>query len=1203
MAGTSRRRVTRPPRRERKSRLGLWTTLILVALVGGYVVVLNLARPHVTGDKLRFDTFISLANAGRIRDTRILDEDSFFVGTYIADEPGGDASAPATGSAGHDHNAAAAAGSPGPTTTAPARDTPSGEVREYNAPLLRDSQKDLLGVLLDNRIPVTIDQQVKKRVANLAAMLLPGLALVVLVAYVILSARRGTGLFAIRSGARRINAEEGGVSFAEVAGHDAAIAELRELAQYVADPQRFADVGAQVPRGILLYGPPGCGKTMLARALANESGASFYSISGSDFVELYVGVGASRVRDLFKEARHNTPAIVFIDELDSVGRSRGIVNDVAAHGEQEQALNQILAEMDGFSPTEGIVVVAATNRPDVLDPALLRPGRFDRTIGLSLPDEVARLAILGVHARGKQLAGDVDLAAVARRAVGLTGADLASVMNEGALLAARAGRTSVGKADLDQALQRILEAPERQRRLSLRGRSIGKRFTDEDRVTFADVAGHEEAVVELSEIRDFLAEPDRYAAVGGVMPKGVLLYGPPGCGKTLLARALASEANAAFFSVAASEFIEVLVGKGAARVRDVFAEARSMAPSIIFIDELDSVGRSRTAVGTVSASGEQEQALNQILAEMDGFSPTQGIVVVGATNRPDVLDPALLRPGRFDRTIGLSLPDEAGRRAILDVHAKTRRLAADVDLAKVAGRAIGLTGADLASVLNEAALLAARAGRDQVGQADLDEGLQRILQAPERQRRLSLRGRSIGKRFTDEERATFADVAGADDAVAELSEVKDYLTHPERYADLGARVPRGILLSGPPGCGKTLLARALAGEANAAFLSVAASEFVEVFVGEGAARVRTLFAEARAMAPSIVFIDEIDAIGARRLGSFDGARERDQTLNQILVELDGFETSAAVIVVAATNRPDILDPALVRPGRFDRHVALELPDRAGRGAILAIHGRDTKFAADVDLGALAGLTRGFSGADLANMVNEAALLAVRAGRAEVSMAMLDEAVDRVYLGVASKGMVLSEEERSIVAFHEAGHALVRLVLPGATPPHKVTIVPRGVALGYCTSVGEHDRVILSRSALLDEIAGTLGGRVAEQLVFGEPGSGAGNDLQKANEVARRMVCELGMSDELDSQSYAGVSVSQEAIRSIEIEVRKLLDEAAARARTVLTTHRGALDAAVAVLLEKDTMSAKELAAIVDEVPGGRAAGAAASGRTIRRSPA
>jgi cell division protease FtsH len=355
------------------------------------------------------------------------------------------------------------------------------------------------------------------------------------------------------------------------------------------------------------------------------------------------------------------------------------------------------------------------------------------------------------------------------------------------------------------------------------------------------------------------------------------------------------------------------------------------------------------------------------------------------------------------------------------------------------------------------------------------------------------------------------------------------------------------------------------------------------------------------MAPSIVFIDEIDAVGARRLGTYDGARERDQTLNQILVELDGFDPNAAVVVVAATNRPDILDPALIRPGRFDRHVTLELPDRAGRAAILGLHGRATKFGPDVDLRALAGLTRGFSGADLANIVNEAAMLAVRAGDPEVTMAALDEAVDRVYLGVASRGMVLSDDERTTVAYHEAGHAVVRLVLPGATPPHKVTIVPRGAALGFCSSVGDRDRVILSRTAMIDEMAGTLGGRVAEQLVFGEPGSGAGSDLRKANEMARRMVCELGMSEALDAQAYAGVNVSQEAARAIEVEVRKLLDEAVVRARTVLTTYRGALDAAVQALVETDSLSSSQLADLVEQSPDDTPVPGRAAGRASRRS--
>ena len=718
-------------------------------------------------------------------------------------------------------------------------------------------------------------------------------------------------------------------------------------------------------------------------------------------------------------------------------------------------------------------------------------------------------------------------------------------------------------------------------------RSGARRMTPEEGgVTFADVAGQDAAVAELREIKDFLADPERFAALGAVVPKGILLYGPPGCGKTLLAKALAGEAGASFWSISGSDFVELYVGVGAARVRDLFTEAREHAPALVFIDELDSIGRARGMVGAAQSHGEQEQALNQILAELDGFSPTEGIIVLAATNRPDVLDQALLRPGRFDRTVALERPDEASRLAILQLHAATKALDEGVDLADIARRAIGMTGADLASVLNEGALLTARAGKTVISQAELDIALARILEAPERQRRLSLREKSVARRAGADQRATFADVAGADDALAELSEVRDYLAEPERFAAMGARAPRGILLSGPPGCGKTLLARAVAGEANAAFLSVAGSEFVEIFVGEGSSRVRELFAEARSMAPAIVFIDEIDSIGAARGAGGDGHREREQTLNQILVELDGFQPSTAVIVMAATNRPDILDPALVRPGRFDRHVALSLPDRAGRRDILALHAEGKPLAPDVDLDAVAALTRGFSGADLANVLNEAALLATRRGLSAVTMAEVDEGFERATLGVASRGTLMSDQERRVVAYHEAGHALVALSIPDGSPPHKLTIVPRGGALGFCSLIDTHDRVMSFRSGMRDEMAVLLGGRVAEELVFADPGSGASSDLQRAGHIARQMVCELGMSDAVGPLVYqgrggtdGGRGYCDEDAHTIYTEVRRLLEEAHARALAVLTEQRPALETLAQALLEQETLTGAEVESI------------------------
>jgi ATP-dependent metalloprotease FtsH len=718
--------------------------------------------------------------------------------------------------------------------------------------------------------------------------------------------------------------------------------------------------------------------------------------------------------------------------------------------------------------------------------------------------------------------------------------------------------------------------------------SGARRFRSQERpVTFRDVAGQDAAIAELRDLVLFLSEPSRFAQLGAQIPRGILLYGPPGCGKTLLARALAGEAGAAFYSISGSDFVELYVGVGAARVRDLFSEARRHAPAIVFVDELDSVGRRRAVASGVTSGEEQEQALNQLLAEMDGFSPSEGIIVLGSTNRPDLLDAALLRPGRFDRTVGLERPDEAGRLAILALHADSRRLAPGVDLEAIAHRAIGLTGADLANVVNEGALLAGRAGRSMISQSELDEALRRVMEAPERQRRLSMRNVSIGRRAAASGgRTTFADVAGADDAVAELHEVKDYLSEPERFARIGARTPRGILLAGPPGCGKTLLARAVAGEANAAFFSVAATEFVEIYAGQGAARVRDLFAEAQAVAPAILFIDEIDAVGGRRLDSaLEGHREREQTLNQILVELDGFEPRAGTVVMAATNRVDMLDPALVRPGRFDRQVNVQLPDRAGRRAILAIHAHGKRLADDVDLDALAGFTPGFSGADLAAVLNEATLLAARRRLEEAPMQVVEEALERLVLGVSSRRHILTPSERRLVAYHESGHALVGLALPGARVPTKLSVIPRGNALGFTWELEDADQVVHVRSQLVDQLAMLLGGRAAEVLAFGQPSSGAADDLRRASAIARRMVAELGMSDAVGALSYgpdAPAQCSQEELALIGAEVRRLVDEAQRLATGVLESSRETLDDVATALLKHEVLDRRELEAIVGQ---------------------
>ena len=445
---------------------------------------------------------------------------------------------------------------------------------------------------------------------------------------------------------------------------------------------------------------------------------------------------------------------------------------------------------------------------------------------------------------------------------------------------------------------------------------------------------------------------------------------------------------------------------------------------------------------------------------------------------------------------------------------------------------------------------------------------------------------------SDSTGVTFADVAGCDEARLELEEIVTILKHPERFATLGARTPKGVILSGAPGTGKTLLAKAVAGEAGVPFFAASGSEFVELFVGVGASRVRDLFAQARLKAPAILFIDEVDAVGRRRSsGGGQGNQEYEQTLNQLLVEMDGIDTAAPVIVIAATNRADMLDPALIRPGRFDRQVTVDLPDLRGRKAILEVHARNKPLIGEVDLGVVAKQTPGFSGADLANVINEAAILAARRDSAQISMADIESACMRVMAGPERAHSLLNEHERRVVAYHEIGHALVGHVLPNADPIHRVSIVSRGRALGWTMQLPERDHVLSSRNQLTDRLAGLLGGRMAEEIVFGpdEITSGAADDIEKATHIAHQMVTALGMSP-LGLRAFMAAdpgqprTYSEETAGAIDLEIDRLLEEAAERARVVLRDRRQTLEALAARLVEVETINADELASIIDRYP-------------------
>ncbi len=469
----------------------------------------------------------------------------------------------------------------------------------------------------------------------------------------------------------------------------------------------------------------------------------------------------------------------------------------------------------------------------------------------------------------------------------------------------------------------------------------------------------------------------------------------------------------------------------------------------------------------------------------------------------------------------------------------------------------------------------------------------------------------------DQPKVTFADVAGADEAVEELQEIKEFLEAPAKFQAMGAKIPKGVLLFGPPGTGKTLLARAVAGEAGVPFFSISGSDFVEMFVGVGASRVRDLFTQAKGSAPAIIFVDEIDAVGRHRgAGMGGGHDEREQTLNQLLVEMDGFDTTAGVILIAATNRPDILDPALLRPGRFDRQIVVDRPDLEGRRAILNVHAKDKPLAKGVDISVLARRTPGFTGADLANLMNESALLTARRGFSEIGMPQLEEAIDRVIAGPERKSRLISDEEKRVIAYHEGGHALVGHALPNADPIHKISIIARGRALGWTLALPTEDKYLVSRSQLQDQLAMLLGGRTAEELIFLDPTTGAQNDIEKATEIARAMVTEYGMSDEIGPQALGQKNgevflgrdfghqpnYSDEVAAHIDAEVRRLIEAAHDQARKVLVTYRATLDRLADALIEKETLDTPEVMEIFSDVARGSgriATGGASAARPVR----
>jgi len=1189
-----------------------------------------------------------------------------------------------------------------------------------------------------------------------------------------------------KSKARIIKDGDTKVKFGDVAGCDGAKQELVEVVDFLKNTSRYSELGAKIPKGALLVGPPGTGKTLLAKAVAGEAGVPFFSISASEFVEIFAGIGASRVRDLFEQAKKSAPCIIFIDEIDAVGRQRsagfGQGND-----EREQTVNQLLTEMDGFEANKGVVVIAATNRADILDQALVRPGRFDRQIQVDPPDVQGRAEILKVHAKGKNLAPGVDLQAIARQTPGMSGADLANLLNEGAIVAARANKNEVDSDDIFNALERIAIGLEKKDAVMSEQKKklvayheaghaiLGALMNDYDVVAKISIVPRgpaggvtifmpsEERLNSGLYSKEFL-ENRMCVALGGRLAEEIIngkdnvttgasndfqqctqvakqmvmtLGMSPEVGQRLLGGQQQGGPfmGRDFMGQGAPPISQALKQKVDAEVKRIVDEQynrgmKLLRDNMYLLDEL-----AKQLMEEEKVSGEQLMKLiNKAAAEGKlvmgnkmAVAAYTGEVVEGSagTSMPaktKCVHPdkpmmfacadcprrgfcgstrAAPRDGKASRSAvarlglatpeaesqettseevlrrvqgmasevsnGAALPEKVVKNAAVQVLAALAATAApfaakadDVPqlqsmgapqmqmqqpggMARVTGRVTysrllefvdegSVKRVDFYDLGKTAVATVTVGGREQQLVCDLPGATTGLIEKltqkninievhqPEKPNPLLnvlgdvafpllliagllfLRSRAPGGggipgfgnqgqakiMITPETGVKFEDVAGIDEAKEELMEIVDFLKAPERFVKVGAKIPRGVLLTGPPGTGKTLMAKALAGESGVPFIQSSASEFIELFVGVGASRVRDIFKQAKEKAPCIVFIDEIDAIGRQRgAGMGGGNDEREQTLNQILTEMDGFEGNSGVIVVAATNRSDILDNALLRPGRFDRRVQVGLPDVKGRAQILEVHVKNKKLDGEITLMDIAKRTAGFSGADLENLMNESAILAARRNKKAISMDEINDATDRVIAGLEGRPLQ-DNAAKKLVAYHEAGHAIVGTLLPYHDPVNKVTLIPRGQAKGLTWFTPGEDQSLISAAMLKARIAGALGGRAAEQLVFGtsQVTTGAGGDLQQVERMARAMVTQFGMSDvgsiAIDDGGFQGPNYSEELSTKIDDAIKNISDDCYLNALNILMTNRACLDRVADELTELETMTGDRLREIISD---------------------